>query len=38
MSRWPPILMQDKWLHIESVPYRKGDPLPASDFSKVKAK
>ena len=37
MSRWPPILVQDKWLHIESTPYRKGDPLPAIDFSEVLA-
>ena len=37
MSRWPPILVQDKWLHIESVPYRKGDPFPAIDFSEVLA-
>lgn len=37
MSRWPPILVQDKWLHIESVPYRKGDPIPAIDFSEVLA-
>lgn len=37
MSRLPPILVNDTWLHIESVPYRKGDPLPAIDFSEVLA-
>lgn len=31
----PPIRVKDQWLHIESVRYRKGDPLPDIDFSAV---
>lgn len=37
MSHWPPILVKDKWLHIESTSYRKGGPLPEIDFTEVLA-
>lgn len=34
---FPPILVKDQWIHIESILYRKCDPLPEIDFSEVLA-